>query len=235
MGVCDVNWAALGCFLVVSSAYAESVLPKDGSAGNPEFVPHTGEQPVYGKKFFDGREQHSTYLELNPLLLIDRGVGVEFEHRVSGNVSLGLNLEYSQYASDQYGFSGDNQSFFVVPKIRFYPMELLSGVFLGADLRLGTVWSKITADAVLFPDSQPNKASFYASPAVHVGYRIVTFSNFTAAAYVGGGYTLTTARFTDSELGDMLGSPDARAVRDRLGDASTRFRLDYGFTLGAAI
>ncbi|MCA2960255.1 MAG: hypothetical protein IOD12_08380 [Silvanigrellales bacterium] len=194
-----------------------------------EYAPPQGEQPEYGKTFRPNTPLKNYILELNPLLVINRGIAVEFEARSGDTLSFGGDLVYRD--AEVYrdgGVKGRVQFLGAAPKVRVYPLATLGGVFFGAKVMLGQNTLSISGSE--------DVTVFTVSPTAHVGYRVTTFSGFTLAAYIGGGVNLPAPEFKKEDL--SLASQNeakANAARDKVNKATGLFRPDFGLTLGIAL
>jgi hypothetical protein len=168
-------------------------------------------------------------LEINPLLVINRGIAVEGERRMGELVSLGLDLMYRDAeVFDRGGVRGRVQSFGAAPKVRVYPMSTLGGVFFGAKLMLSQNTLSIT--------DNDDQSVFTVSPTAHVGYRVSTFGGFTLAAYLGGGINIPAPEYEKDDLDAAYrDSKDHNGARDKVNKATGLFRPDIGLTLGVAL
>lgn len=234
-----VVWA-LGIVTCASHAHwavAQSGSPTEGSyvpAGGQntqsgEYTPPQGEQPEYGKTFRPNTPVKDYILELNPLLVINRGVAVEFEARSGSLFSFGADLFYRDAeVYSEGGVKGRVQFIGAAPKVRVYPLATLGGVFFGAKVMLG--------QNTLSVSGSDDVNVFTVSPTAHVGYRFVTFSGFTLAGYIGGGVNLPAPEFEKEDL-VVASQNDARAnqARDKVNKATGLFRPDFGLTLGIAL
>lgn len=216
--------AASALFLGAAAFAQDDAMPQGGSS----FQPHTGEPLFYGKKYQPVDKHSDMFLEVNPLRLINRGLGFEFEMRMTEHLSAGADLEYRSADLYESGETkGTTQYFGVAPKIRVYPMESMSGVFFGFKLYLGQLTTEIKD-----PDKDFEKGLFQAAPSVHVGYRFTNFGGFAFAIYVGGGINIPKLEIKDDEIADNTKSKDARS---KLEKENGTFRPDFGLTVGIAL
>lgn len=208
-----------------TAAFAQDdAMPQGGSS----FQPHTGEPLVYGKKYQPVDKRSDMFLEVNPLRLINRGLGFEFEMRMAEHVSAGADLEYRSADLYESGETkGTSQYFGIAPKIRVYPMESMSGVFFGFKVFLGQLTTEIKN-----PDKDYDKGVFQIAPTVHAGYRFTSFGGFAFAVYVGGGINLPKLEIKDGDIADNDKSKDARS---KLEKENGTFRPDFGLTVGIAL
>jgi hypothetical protein len=195
------------------------------------YTPPEGEALDYEKKFYPTEVSTDWVVELNPLQLVNRSIVAESEHRIAENFTLGLDLLYSEMTvSESKGVKASAVSYGILPKVRMYPLPVLTGVYFGLKLFLGSFTATI--------DGAGEKKSFdqvVVAPSAHVGYRITSFSGITFSLYVGGGahfpqLDLETADFPEAVRNDARWKDSAARLNQALG----AFRPDFGLTFGAA-
>ena len=217
----------------VGVAYAEEYNPEsDPSADTKGYTPPTGEQPDYEKTYRPSVPQVDLVLEVNPLLLINRGISAEFEKQFSGSVSLGGDLIYRDAeVHSESGVKGRVQYLGIAPKVRFYPFSTLAGVFFGGKMMIGQNTLTVSDD-----QKKSEQAFLTVSPTVHTGYRFTSFSGFTFAAYVGGGVNLPRVELKSSDLDESRRDNSTwKSAKDDVNAATGLFRPDFGITLGIAL
>ena len=227
--------AVIGMSGISSAARAQSTSGQEGQSGSPSnYQVPTGEQPTYGKKYYPGQNVNDIFLEVNPLLLIQRGIGVEFEKRGGDTWSFGADVLYRDaevfYEND---VKGRTQFLALAPKVRIYPVNTLAGVFFGAKIILGQQTNTVAGGGIT-----SEKSAFIVTPAAHVGYRFVAFSGFTIAGYIGGGLNIPKPDFKKEDLKTYptaASSNSAYKAREKINDQSGLFRPDFGLTLGIAL
>lgn len=225
---------AASAFSFVPSAFAQNeYVPPGGqntqSTPSGEYVPPQGEQPEYGKKYRPTTPEKDLILEINPLLVINRGIAVEFERRSGDTLSFGLDLIYRDAkVFDERGVEGSVQYLGAAPKVRVYPLATLGGVFFGAKIMLG--------QNTLAISDNDDIGIFTVSPTAHVGYRFTTFSGFTLAGYLGGGVNIPAPEYEKEDLDVAYRESDAHNdARSRVNRATGLFKPDIGLTLGIAL
>ena len=195
-----------------------------------DYVPPTGEQPVYGQRYTPGLSDVKTVFELNAARLINKEIGFEFEMRSSESMNFGADVVYTSKSEEGGSSKGETQGLFVAPKLRLYPMQSLSGIFVGGKLFLGQVTTTITVD-----NKKSEKASFVAAPAVHAGYRFLTQFGFTWSAYAGAGLNIPKPKFETSDLSDQSQATAAADIISKMNDLNKDVRVDVGVTVGIAL
>lgn len=227
-----MSGAGLAAFMTLPGvpAYGQDASPSSGTYQVP-----MGEQPEYGKKYYPSRKagpEADTVLEINPLLLIQRGIGFEFEHRLGESFSLGADFIYRDAEIyDENSAKGRNRFLGVAPKFRLYPIQTLAGVFFGAKVTVGQDSSEVKAGGV-----KSTKDTFIVAPSAHVGYRFVSFNGFTVAGYVGAGVNIPTPEFEQEDLDARVrNSAIANEAREEINDKNGFFRPDFGLTVGVAL
>jgi len=214
---------AAACVLSYSAAWAQS------SSG--EYKPPVGEQPTYGKRYMAGQDDVSYVLELNAAQLLNKGVGLELEMRSSETMNLGLDLLFTNNkVSVDSGASGESRSIMLAPKMRLYPMQTLSGVFLGGKLHLGQVTSSVTVGG-----KESEKSFTVVAPTVHIGYRFLATFGFTWSLYGGAGVNLPRPKFETKNLSDQSQAAAATEIIDKVNEINRDVRLDLGLTVGVAL
>jgi hypothetical protein len=199
-----------------------------------QYVPKTGDALDYNKKFYPEEESRDWFVELNPLLLLTRTLVVESERRISDGYTLGLDLRYrnaSVYSSN--GVKGTLTYFGVAPKFRLYPLPTLSGVFFGFKVLLGSAQAEIVGTETKSWDQ------FIVAPVAHVGYRITSRMGVTLALYLGGGVNIPQLEIKESEFpaavtGSVAETENWRDAASALKQAESRFKPDFGLSLGVA-
>lgn len=219
-----------GKFLFVSVSLAVCVSNVQAAHAS-EYVPPSGEQPVYGQRYTPGLSDAKTVIEMNAARLINKEIGLEFEMRSSENMNLGADIVYTtQSDTSDNGSKGETQGIFLAPKLRLYPMQALSGIFVGGKLYLGQVTTTITVDG-----KKSEKASILAAPAVHIGYRFLTQFGFTWSAYAGAGLNIPKPKFETADLKDQSQATAAADIISKMNDLNKDVRADVGVTLGIAL
>ena len=215
-------------FAILSVCFHFSVFAQDAL---PDYTPPEGEKLNFDKKFSPSSTDASAIFEINPLLLIRRGLGLETEFKLKPQLSLGADfLGFETTVWDENRVTAQLSYFGVEPKVRYYPLEALEGVFLGAKLALGTYSYKIKASGVS-PNLSWSKETFTLAPIVQVGYRVTAFSGFTFAGYIGGGFNLKNPK---ADHGDLAPGDQLKA-QSRINDTLNRFRPEFGLAFGLAI
>lgn len=221
---------SFGKFLCVGSAGSIALFVSQPALAS-EYVPPTGEQPVYGQRYTPGLSDAKTVFELNAARLINKEIGLEFEMRNSESMNLGADIVYTTKSdTSANGSKGETQGIFLAPKLRLYPMQSLSGIFVGGKLFLGQVTTTITVD-----NKKSEKASIVAAPAVHVGYRFLTQFGFTWSAYAGAGLNIPKPKFETSDLSDQSQATAAAEIISKMNDLNKDVRVDVGVTVGIAL
>lgn len=219
--------------VVLSSFFAaSSSLAVAQNSGSVDYRPPQGEQPVYGKRYTPGTSETKTAIELNAAQLVNRGFGLEFETRGSEAVNFGADVFYSdRTVSGESGTSGKTNSILVAPKVRLYPSQSLSGVFLGGKLYLGQVTASVSDGA-----NESEHSFTLVSPTIHVGYRFLTTFGFTWSLYGGAGINFPEAKFEEKYLrSETKGKAGIKGVIDDLNQINRFVRFDLGLTLGVAL
>ena len=216
--------AAASCFFIASN---QPVFAQD-SEQKKEPAPYSqplGEQPTYGKKYHPTEISSNRFFDVNPLLLIRRGIGLEFENRLGDQSTWGADFQLLTGSTEQGAYTGSYTFVGLAPKFRFYPMDSLSGPFVGAKLILGQSSGKISGNG-----KSTEKNTFQAIPAAHVGYRFVKIEGLTVTGYLGGGFALNKFEVAD----DSTQSEDWRGARKDVNKWGASFRPDMGLTIGVA-
>jgi len=207
-----------------SAAYAQETK-------NGEYLPPTGEQPVYGKRYTPGASDAGIVLELNIAQLLNKGVGLEFEKKGNGLMNFGADLVFTDKSvSTDAGASGQCRTVFIAPKIRLYPMEALQGVFLGGKLHIGQVTTNVSISG------KTSEESFSVmSPTVHIGYRFLSTFGFTWSLYGGAGINFPRPKFETKHLVDQSQAAAAEEIISKVNDLNRDVRLDLGLSAGIAL
>ncbi len=216
---------AAGLFsFVCAPAFAQ-----DTSSG--EYKPPVGEQPTYGKRYTPGGSDASYVIEINAAQLMNKGVGLEFETRSSETMNFGVDLLFTDKSvSEEGGASGSSKSTLLAPKIRLYPMQTLSGVFVGGKVFLGQVVSSVTVNG-----KSSEKSFTVMAPAFHVGYRFLSTFGLTWALYGGAGVNFPRPLFETKHLSDQSQSNAAQAIISKVNEINRDVRVDLGLAIGVAL
>jgi len=221
-------------------AQSSSATPSAGTPASTnsagEYVPPQGEPIEFGKKFRPTEPNADFVFELNPLMLVRRGLSVETEKKMADGFTLGVDFVYrNAEVYDEVGVEGRVKYIGASPKFRFYPMGALGGIFVGGKVFLGSHTLSVEQG-----DTKSSKDVFTVAPTVaptvHVGYRFTSFGGFTLAGYVGGGINLSEPEIETSDLDASKRNEKAwqNAKKDVNKDVGL-FQPDFGLTLGIAI
>ena len=74
-----------------------------------DYVPPTGEQPVYGQRYTPGLSDVKTVFELNAARLINKEIGFEFEMRSSESINFGADVVYTSKSEESGSSKGETQ------------------------------------------------------------------------------------------------------------------------------
>ena len=237
---CAAALVLFGAQARADSAVANEVQPSSsqtpGGVGqtainaDAPYTPPMGEQPDYTKKYYPTEVTKSYFLELNPLLLLNRGLALESEFKIMESLTLGADALYRDaviFESDA-GVEGRLTYFGLAPKIRFYPLPTLSGVFFGLKVLVGQLSAEISGKQGTESTSQ-----LMVSPVAHVGYRINSMMGATLALYIGGGMNIPRLTI-DSTSFPAEAREDAtwKDAASQLEQAESGFRPDFGLALG---
>ncbi|MFZ9519343.1 MAG: hypothetical protein ACO3A4_02600 [Silvanigrellaceae bacterium] len=219
--------------LLLSSAVSFAAYSSVGMAqSSSDYTPPMGEQPTYGKRYTPGQSETNYVIEINAAQLANKGFGLEFESRGSESMNFGADILYSEKSvNEDSGVTGTAKSMFVAPKIRLYPQQNLSGVFLGGKLYLGQITSTISTS-----NTDSEKTFTVMAPSVHVGYRFLSTFGFTWSVYGGAGVNFPQPKFEEKFLvAEAKGKPGVSAAIDSLNALNKSVRFDLGVTLGVAL
>lgn len=219
--------AGLLCFAVSGFSVANA---QESSSG--EYKPPMGEQPTYGKRLTPGASEAQYVIEINAAQLANKGFELGFETRGSEAMNFGADVLFSEKSvNEDPNVSGSSQSLFIAPKIRLYPTQAFTGVFLGGKVLLGQI------KAALSVGSTESEHTFTVmAPAVHVGYRFLSTFGFTWSLYGGAGVNFPQPKFQEKYLSaDAKGKPGVSGAIDQLNEINKAVRYDIGLTLGVAL
>jgi hypothetical protein len=218
---------------MTSVSFAQEYSPETPSPST--YQPPTGEQPVFGKKYYPGAPKADLIFEINPAILIYRGLGFDFEKKWEDKpFTLGGSLEYRKAKLlDESGYSVTSETLSLAPKIRLYPVETLGSMFVGFKLKLGQV------NATFEGAGESTSKSFtLLAPVVHVGYRFLGNKGFTLALYAGGGLSLSKLEVKEGDLNKTSREKNpelASKSRKKFNDSQGVFVPDIGISLGVGI
>jgi hypothetical protein len=228
-----------GCFVYLFTVLTVTTLglaPQAwASQSSDGFKPRTGEPLDYDKKFYPTEISRDWFLEINPLRLLGQSLVIETERRISQGLTLGLDVTYRDAeVFDQRSTTAEFSYLGVAPKMRFYPLPSLAGIFFGAKVFAGQATSEIAS-----PGASKSWQQVVVAPAAHVGYRINFMSGVTLALYIGGGVNLPALDIDSKEFpanvaADAERSKDWSSAADKLNQQEGRFKPDWGLTIGAA-
>ncbi|WP_397601643.1 DUF3575 domain-containing protein [Silvanigrella sp.] len=174
--------------------------------------------------------EENIILEVNPLLLINQGIGLNSEFAFIDNYSVGFNLEY--FRQNPYmanGVTANRYIYTAAPFLHYYFFtNKMFGPFIGAKINLTYSQSSISDS-----DTNIQYNIFYAAPILQAGYRFRSESGFTLSAYIGIGYkskkdTFDNSAFPNSKSDNL----DWKLANEKLHKNVTQLQPDYGLTLG---
>ena len=169
-------------------------------------------------------------LEINPLLLINQGIGINAERSLFNEYSAGLNLEYfMQNPYNTNGVSANRYIYTLAPFMRYYFLtDKMFGPFLGTKLN-------ITYSQSIISDSNTSAQSnvFFIAPIIQAGYRFISEIGFTLSAYIGIGFKSKNNSFDTNEFpSSKLDNQDWKNANEKLNKDVSQIQPDYGSTLG---
>lgn len=225
----------IGLSLFSGAAFAQNYEPPKGeqpkldkTGVEPGYEQPIGEQPTFGKKFkIHGAPTSNSFFELNPLLLVQQGIGVSAETRFTDNMTLGAEFQYLNPTYDRALAEGSYSYVGIAPQVRYYPLETLSGVYFGGRLFVGQSTISVTDK---MREKTEKKSVFQITPAVHFGGRWVSSNGFTLGGYVGAGFNLPTGALADESY-----TSDWKSIRSDANKNADVLKIDYGLTVGIAI
>lgn len=174
---------------------------------------------------------YPTIIEINPLLLINQGLGAYIEHEAfSHTTSLGVGVEgYFQkpYAHNQV--EAKRNKWLVAPQFRSYFLtDTLAGPFVGGKLALVQEKSEICD-----MDTCAQKSKLFMAPMAQAGYRFSSAQGLTLSVYLGVGVRTATNKINDDDIeASKQASSDWQNAKDSLNKQQSLFQPDYGFTIG---
>ena len=168
--------------------------------------------------------------ELNPILIVNQGIGIETEFISENPWSVGFDFAFyfqNPYDRNAVKAGRDIQTF--SPKIRYYFFkQTAAGLFAGAKLNFTHSKTNISDS-----DTSANYEVFFIAPIVHIGYRFYSESGLTFSAYVGGGAKSNKNTFKNEKIpASKLGNKDWKNAQDNLNLNQSIFQPDFGFTFG---
>jgi hypothetical protein len=179
---------------------------------------------------FLARGEKSFITEINPLLFINQGIGINTEYQFLNSFSIGGDLEiFRQTPYMSNGVNANRYIYIIAPKLHYYllPNEMY-GPFIGA--KFDFVYSQSSIS-----DSNTTAQSniFYVAPVIQFGYRFITKNGFTLAAYIGAGVKSSNNDFAQSNIpASKENNVDWQSAQTKLNKNVSRFQPDYGLTFG---
>jgi len=169
-------------------------------------------------------------LEVNPLLLINQGIGLNTEFALIENYSIGLNLEY--FRQNPYmanGVTANRYIYTAAPFLHYYFFtNKMYGPFVGAKINFTYSQSSISDS-----DTNFQYNIFYVAPVLQAGYRFISETGFTFSAYIGIGIKNKKNTFDNSDFpNSKIDNPDWKLANERLNKNVSQLQPDYGLTLG---
>ncbi len=169
--------------------------------------------------------------EINPLLLVNQGIGLNTELLVAEHVSIGSNFEgYVQTPYSLNGVNAERYMWNISPFVRFYPLSNLQrGFFAGMKLNFFHSEAKISDNS-----AWATQTNFFLAPSVHAGYRFVNKQGFTVSGFAGVGWKLgTDNRFPDDAIPEQKKNNQSWLDAQKLLNRRTNSALyDFGLTIG---
>ena len=179
---------------------------------------------------FHAHSLENLIIEVNPLLLINQGFGLNTEFGLSENISNGVGFEGFQqkiYANNAITAKRDiyNISYFM----RYY--------FIGEKLWGPFVQGKInfTHSEINLTGSQDsyNSNKDYLSFIFTAGYRFMAENGFTLSGYIGGGIKTGTNYIDKNNLpSNKSNNSDWIKAADEINKHENKFQPDLGITVG---
>ena len=169
-------------------------------------------------------------VELNPILLINQGLGLNTEYLVHDKISLGADFEiFRQNPYMANDVTANRYIYSAAPKINYYLFSNeIYGPFLG--FQLDFVYSE---SSISDADTKAQSNIFYVAPVVQIGYRFVYNKIITISTYVGLSYKSHENNFENSNIPDAkINNTDWLNAQTKLNKGVSRIQPELGFTFG---
>jgi hypothetical protein len=168
--------------------------------------------------------------ELNPLLMINQGMGLSAEYGIKIPFSVGVDFQANfQTPYDQNQVKSTRTIYAIGPKFRYYFFtDDIAGPFVG--IKILYLYSQ---SQIYDKDTSALSTVNNVAPTVQAGYRFLAKNGFTVSAFVGAGFKFVNDRWQDSQIPvSKVGNTDWSAAEAKLNQNVSRFEPDYGVTIG---
>lgn len=169
--------------------------------------------------------------EVNPLLMINQGIGVYAEQEAfSPTTSLGIGVEsFWQTPYARNDVRAKRRKWIVAPQFRNYFFTgTQAGLFLGAKFAVGWESAEICDS-----DTCMQKSKTFIAPIAQAGYRFFGIKGLTFSVYLGAGIRTSIHKINDDDIAaSKQSSQDWQNAKDTLNKRQSHFQPDYGFTVG---
>ncbi|APJ03708.1 DUF3575 domain-containing protein [Silvanigrella aquatica] len=174
--------------------------------------------------------ESNTIIELNPLLSINQGLGLNFEYLILESYSLGLDIEtFKQNPYNTDGVNARRDTYTFAPKLHYYPLSTeMYGPFLG--LKINFTYEQLSISDF---DNSAQQNLFYIAPAVQTGYRYAFQNGLTFSLYVGFGYKSKNNEFSQNNIPiSKTNNANWQKARSKINENISQIKFDYGLTIG---
>lgn len=186
--------------------------------------------PLFAQTCKNQSHPGRSIIEINPLLLINQGLGILGEYGVYKHSSLGIDLQANvQTPYDRNFVKATRVIYAAAPKVRYYfNKNCLAGLFLGVKVFFSNSQLQI-ADSNTSSSVTINNAA----PTVQLGYRFLAQNGFTMSAFLGAGFKFANDQFANSQIPpSQIGNADWTNAQSALNKNVSQFQPDYGITIG---
>ncbi|WP_338637680.1 hypothetical protein [Spirobacillus cienkowskii] len=176
------------------------------------------------------QETSSALIELNPLLMVNQGFGINYELNIFENHFIGTDIEFYK----QNPFSSDSvqtkrEIFSIVPKWHYYIFSKNPlGLFIGLKARVLYMSEEVRDN---FNKIEREQINF--SPAFQFGYRFTNKSGLTFGIYIGAGMKLFYNPLNRKDLySTVANNPEWIKAMNYLEKNNSVLTQEFGLTLG---
>lgn len=180
--------------------------------------------------FHNSSFAHPMLVELNPMLMINQGLGASIEYEITAPMSIGWDVQSNfQTPYDQNQVIAKRNIYATGIKFRYYFLTgKIAGPFLGGKISYSYSQSQIYDNDTSALSTVNNVA-----PTIQAGYRFLAQNGFTVSSFVGAGFKFKNDTWQDSQIPiSKQGNTSWSSAQAALNKNVSQFSTDYGITVG---
>jgi len=176
------------------------------------------------------QETSSALIEFNPLLMVNQGFGINYEHNMFENHFIGTDIEfYKQNPFSSNAVETKREILSIVPKWHYYFLSKNPlGLFIGLKARVLYMSEEIRDSFNKIERKQIN-----ISPGFQFGYRFINQSGIIFGIYIGAGMKLFYNPLSKKDLNSTVANnPEWIKGMNYLEKNNSVISQEFGLTLG---